>query len=312
MLGVEPSPDAATPSEPFVPSRPTAYDRERAAGIAALAARDLGAAGEHFARALDLAVLSRDEELADRAFCNLAAVAIELGDGTRQLPRLREILLRNRSAACAFLAAYNLAEAHQLERNHRKALFYCSIARDRAATAERPEWLASSLNRQGNLLVALHRLDQARASYDEASSLLGPGDLARRASIEQNLGYIDVLEQRALSGVRRLLRAARMQRRLGSTSALLHLDLAAGYLELGRARPARRHAERALELSRSQPGADELKNSLLIVAQARRACGDFRAAERATAELADLYPQAHGLAAIFDAVDVLPIVNLRA
>lgn len=267
--------------------------------------------------AVVLAERSGDRELLDRTRCNRAAVAIELGEGAHALQGLREILLAQRSSATAFLAAYNLAEAYQLERQHRKALFYAQIAHERARATERSGWIASSLNRLGNLHVALNQLGAAREAYTSASELVPASDARRFCPILQNLGYVDALEGDCVTGLGRLYAALRGLRAAEISSPLIHLDLAWTLLQVGRADHARRHADRALRLAQSQRRAEShraetRKAALLLAGQAARELGDEAGAEQYCLELASLYPSYDQLFAVFGVVNLLPAVNLRA
>jgi hypothetical protein len=57
-----------------------------------------------------------DAATVDRAFCDRAKVAIEIGNGDASLGELRQILVRHRGGATGFLAAYGLGRAHELRR----------------------------------------------------------------------------------------------------------------------------------------------------------------------------------------------------
>ena len=264
-----------------------------------------------FAEAVDVARQLDDPELLDRAVCNRAALAIEIDGGSSELQALREVLLAQRSAAAAFLAAYNLAEAYQLSRQHRKAAFYAEIALDRAVRAERPEWVASSHNRLGNLHVALNQLALARQRYEAALTMVGPNDL-RVPAITENLGYVDALEGDLSSALTRLYRALRMLRRRGTTTALIHLDIAWTTLQAGRADLAWKHAALARERAEASHDHEQLKNALMLGIQAARALDDRLSAALLSEALADAYPHQAGLAALFGAADWTCVLNLRA
>jgi tetratricopeptide (TPR) repeat protein len=283
--------------------------RERAA---ALVAEDrLEAAAVILDEAVGAARASGDPELLDRTLCNRAAVAIELGRGDGELQQLREILLAQRSPAAAFLAAYNLAEAHQIARQHRKALFYAQIAEARARATGRSPWVASSLNRLGNLHVAVSQLDAARDCYLQAAKLVEPGDASRALPILQNIGYVDALEGNFPLALERLYQACRGLRNAGTRSALIHLDLAWTLLQVGRPLLAARHAGRALNLA-AENRPETRKAALLLATQAAREAGRDDDAADFGAELSDYYPAYGQLSAIVGAVNLLPVVNLRA
>jgi tetratricopeptide (TPR) repeat protein len=146
-------------------------------------------------------------ELIDLAFCNRAAVAVVLGRGETELPRLREILLRSEDPVSSRLAAYNLARHYELTRNHKKAVFYARIARERAEQLARRDWVASSHNVIGNALLAQSFVDDAAGEYEAALELM-PADLSVwRARILDNLGYCRVLQGRHAEGYSLLYRS---------------------------------------------------------------------------------------------------------
>lgn len=290
--------------------RPT-YEALRDRGHATMQTGDYLGAHRLFAEAVEVARQLNDPELFDRAVCNRAALAIEIDGGSNELQALREVLLAQRSSAAAFLAAYNLAEAYQLSRQHRKAAFYAEIALDRAERAQRPEWVASSHNRLGNLHVALNQLDLARRRYEAALTLVSPDDL-RVAAITENLGYVDALEGDLPSALMRLYRALRLLRRRGTTTALIHLDIAWTTLQVGRADLAWKHAALARERASASHDHEQLKNALMLGIQAARALGDQFSASLLCEALADAYPQQAGLAELFGAANWACVLNLRA
>ena len=108
------------------------YERLRSSAIAALEGGRLREARERLDEAWRWAAAEGDVDLADRATCNLAAVDLALGELERPLPELRRILIGNRSPENCFLAAYNMARALELRKEHKKGLFYARIAQDRA------------------------------------------------------------------------------------------------------------------------------------------------------------------------------------
>src|SRR5260370_1152643 len=85
-------------------------------------------AEEIIQRALAWAREHGDPRRIDSVVCALAAVAIHLGRGDGELPRLREILVRNGDAGHCRLAAYNIAIYYEFARDYKKSLFYARIA----------------------------------------------------------------------------------------------------------------------------------------------------------------------------------------
>ena len=55
-----------------------------------------------------------------------------MGRGDSELPRLREILVRNVDPVNCRIAAYNIARHYELTKNYKKSLFYARITLGRA------------------------------------------------------------------------------------------------------------------------------------------------------------------------------------
>ncbi len=137
-----------------------------------------------------------DPNLIDTTVCNRAAAMIEIGCGESELPRLREILVRNGDAANCRLAAYTIARHYELKKNYKKALFYARITRDRSEGLDRKEWLASSYNLIGNTLLAESFVEEACVEYEHALSLISKEPSPSRGQILDNLGYCRTLQGR--------------------------------------------------------------------------------------------------------------------
>ncbi len=149
------------------------YSSLREAGREAVESGDLALALEVFELAWNRARELGDQALIDQAFCNLSLVRIELGCAEGASTGLREILLRNGSDENCRLAAYHLARVFELDKSSKKALFYARIALDRSRKLDRSDWMASSYNLVGDLLLAESFTDQAIEQYEEALGLLG-------------------------------------------------------------------------------------------------------------------------------------------
>src|SRR5262245_30708833 len=117
----------------LIGTTPASYELLRERGLKSLNQGDLEVAHSLFEEALLRAREDGEERLIDRAFCNLAAVEIEMGKNAEaDLIRLREILMRNIDPENCRLAAYWLARAHELKKAYKKALFYARISLDRS------------------------------------------------------------------------------------------------------------------------------------------------------------------------------------
>lgn len=264
--------------------------------------------------ALVWAETSGDDLLRDRTLCNRAAIALELGHGAAHVPTLRALLLRTADPENTYLAAYTIARHYELQKEHRKGLFYAQLARDRAATLDQNRQ-AASLNYFANFLVAESRFDEAIAVYEEALALLPARDSLRAAVIGYNLGYCNVLTGHSRDGLGQLYASLRALLRCGADGHAMkaQLDLAFALLETSHARPAGRHAARALALAERFADADAKKNALYLLGAAAVATGDRVGARRHFERLQQgFYPEADYLPELLLHVDVRELVNLKA
>ncbi len=264
--------------------------------------------------ALAWADASGEELLRDRTLCNRAAIALELGCGAAHVPALRALLVRTSDPENTYLAAYTIARHYELQKDHRKGLFYAQLARDRA-TALDENRQAASLNYIANFLVAESRFDEAIAVYAEALALLPSRDSLRGAVIGYNLGYCNVLTGRSRDGLGLLYASLRSLLRRGAAVHAMkaRLDLAFALLETGRARPAGRHAAQALALAERCADRDAKKNALYLLGAAAVATGDRVGARRHFERLQQgFYPEADYLPELLLHVDVRELVNLKA
>src|SRR5215203_2150111 len=166
----------------------------------------------------------------DLGVCNRAAARIWLGRGESEIARLREILLHNTNPSNCQLAAYNISRFYELNKNFKKSLFYARIALERAETLERQDWMASSQNQIGNVLLAESFVDEACQRYETALSLMPEDNGVWRARIVDNLGYCRTLQRRYSEAYELLYESLRSLRRAGSerylVSTLLDLSFA--------------------------------------------------------------------------------------
>jgi len=256
-----------------------------------------------------------DEELRDRAFCNLSIVKIELRQPEGCVAELGEILLRSRDPEGRWLAGYNVARAYELDKKFERGLFYARIARDQARAMDRPDLLAVSHNRLGNLYLGASETTEATQEYERALELLGgSGPSIDLAQILDNLGYCRVLQGRLEDGFRLLFRSWRILRSRPRREALisLHLDLSFAHLEIERPRHGARHASKALELARELGDRDSVKNALFLLGESASLAGDEDDARRYYSELQTYYPELPVVTDILLAVDTRQMINLRA
>lgn len=261
-------------------------------------------------------VAGQDEpRLMDLWICDRAVVAIELGQGAKEIPRLREILLRNADPANCRVAAYNIARHYELSRDYKKALFYARIACDRSEILGRRDWLASSHNLIGNTLLAESFVDKAQEEYEKALELMPAEPSPARASILDNLGYCLVLQGRHPEGYACLYQSLRLLRQFRPSRYEIstRLDLCFAHLETGRFHHAERHGLAALRLAESINEPDSIKNALYLLGEAAHLRGDADGARRYFARLqTSFYPGESYLPNFLLAVDVRKLVNLHA
>jgi tetratricopeptide (TPR) repeat protein len=250
----------------------------------------------------------------DRAFCNRASLAIELGHGEGHIKELREILLRNSDHESCFLAAYGIARAYDFSKSYKKALFYARIARDRAEVLGRREWLASAYNQIGNLLVVESFFEEASREYEQALALVPADTEIRRALYEDNLGYCYIVKGRHTEGFRLLFKSYRTLRRLAVRHTIgPRVSLCFAYLEVGRPERALKCGRPALEIAESEGQVEFIKNLLYLLGEAANLSGDVELARSYFSRLQrEFYPGAGYLPDFLLAIDVRKLINLKA
>jgi tetratricopeptide (TPR) repeat protein len=270
---------------------------------------------ELFDRAFEWATTHGDECLRDRAWCNRVAVALEISGGTGSLKQLQEILLRNSDVTNCFHAAYTLARAYDLRKDYSKALFYARIANKHAVKLRRRDKLAMSHNQIGNLLVADSYFDEAMAEYEEALRLLPPEPSVRRALALYNLGYCYTVKGRAGEGFSALIAGLRLLHRFGARRLEpgARLALAFAYLQIGRYRPALRHAAAALTIAEDGGDVGSIKYALFLLGETCKQAGDEHAALDHFQRLQEsYYPDAPYLPDMLLLLDVQSFINIKA
>jgi tetratricopeptide (TPR) repeat protein len=300
----------------LIGTTPASYELLRERGLKSLNQGDLQVARSLFEEALVRAREGGEERLIDRAFCNLAAVEIETGTiADADLIRLREILMRNIDPENCRLAAYWLARAHELKKAYKKALFYARISLDRSTVLERQDWIASSHNTLGNILIAESYFDQARFEYEQALAMMPSEHGLDRALILDNLGYCRTLEGRFTEAFRDLYESLRTLRALGARGFERYprIGLCFAMLEIGRYRSAHRHGLIALKIADSVGDNDTSKNSLYLLGEAANlACNTRGAREHFRALQERFFPNDRYLPDFLLAIDVRKLINLKA
>jgi len=268
-----------------------------------------------FEKALAWAREHGDPRMVDLAVCNRAAISIDLGRGAGELPRLREILLRNADPVSCRSAAYNIARYYELSKSFKKALFYARIARDRSESLGRRDWLATSHNLIGNTLLAESFVEEACAQYELALELMPEEPSATRAGILCNLGYCRTLQGRHREAYRFLYESLRLLRSFHAEryEIATRLDLCFAHLETGRYRLARCQGIKAMRLAEKLGEGNSLKNALYLLGEVENLCGHTDAARTYFTRLQrEFFPDASYLPGFLLAVDVRQLVNLHA
>jgi tetratricopeptide (TPR) repeat protein len=251
----------------------------------------------------------------DVGVCNLAAVTIELGHGEGELPRLREILLRNANPQNCRLAAYNISRHYELAKNYKKSLFYARIALERAEALGRLDWVASAHNRIGNVMLAESFVDEACKRYETALAMMPEGEGVWRASIFGNLGYCRILQHRHSEGYSLLYKSLRMLRRFRAERYMVStlLDLCFAHLETGRLRYAEQWGSLALQLAERTQQGDSVKNSLYLLGETAHLNGDTAGSRNYFTRLqCDFFPNEVYLPGFLMTVDIRKLINLHA
>ncbi|HEY9421583.1 MAG TPA: tetratricopeptide repeat protein [Thermoanaerobaculia bacterium] len=291
------------------------FEELRGRGEKAVHAGQLEEAEACFSQALDWAREHGEPWQIDLGTCNRAAVVIELGRGESELPRLREILLRNANPQNCQLAAYNISRFYELTKNYKKSLFYARIALERAEVLERRDWMASTHNRIGNVLLAESFVDEACQRYETALGLMAEGPSVWRARILDNLGYCRILQRRHDEGYRLLYESLAILRNHGTERYQVStlLDLSFAHLETGRYTYARRRGTLALRLAEQTGQTDAVKNALYLLGEAANLSGDSEAAREYFTRLhQDFFPEASYLPGFLMTVDIRKLINLHA
>jgi len=155
------------------------YDRLHRQAQEAFATGDLRGSMELFQAAEELAREHGEQDLADRAFCNYSAFALELGEGSEQIPRLKQILLQSTDDVNRCLAAYNTAMAYHLDSNLDRASSYARRAME-LGKGLGEDYTSGPANLAGNIALEQSDFSEAETCYGEALSSLEGGDASVR------------------------------------------------------------------------------------------------------------------------------------
>lgn len=291
------------------------FEDLRSRGEEAIRTGQLIEAEDLYERALLWARENGEPWQIDLGLCNRAAVTIEMGRGEGELPRLREILVRNANPQNCRLAAYNISRYYELTKNYKKSLFYARIALERAEALGRQDWVASTHNRIGNVLLAESFVDEACQRYETALDLMPEGQSVWRANILGNLGYCRILQRRHTEGYTLLYRSLRMLRHSQAERYLVPtlLDLCFAHLETDRLRYAEHWGTLALQLAEQTQQSDAVKNALYLLGETAHLRGDAEGSRGYFTRLQrDFFPNEVYLPGFLMTVDIRKLINLHA
>lgn len=257
-----------------------------------------------------------DPDLIDLAFCNRCAIQISLGRHEGLIRGLREILSRSTDRINRLVAAYNLSRIYEFRNDTRKGLLYARIARGEheKTSPPSPYWEAILHNQAGSFLLLESRFPEAAQEYRRALEADPEAAESQIAVAWLNLGYCHLVLGDHRRGFELAYRALRVYRRcrLLANQMSAHLDLCYGLLEIGRYRPARRHAVRALRLAEGIDHRFGLKNALYLLGEAEHLLGNDDEARDCFDRLQVLFPDTPYLSDLLMAVDLRQMLNLRA
>jgi len=285
----------------------------------ALETGDLEGAHRLATAAEALAADHGDQDLADRAFCNAVAFAIELDQATEQLPRLKRILLGSSNPRNRFLAAYYTAVAYDLSDELAKASSYAHRATDLATEIDEPELQARSANLAGNLALRESDFADAETCYARAMSvhrgMVGYHRLMEAQEID-NMGYVLMCTERVNEGITLCEKARGILEAMEDRQYLhqVQQDLCYGYLLIDNLDRAQLNGEGALDLAVEVPDPLVVKNCLFLLSEVAVRRGDTFRARRYLRELTTHYPEvgiSEEIIDVFLVTDLTTVVNLR-
>jgi tetratricopeptide (TPR) repeat protein len=290
--------------------------------LQAQAALERGDLDEGYRLAIEAEGIAReagDENLADRAFCNACAFAIELDRATAMVPRLKQILLGSSDTRNRFLAAYYTSVAYDLDDDLAKASTYARRANELAADIPEPELRARSANLAGNLALREADFDVAERCYEQAMDAHRGLDGYHRlmeAQEQDNMGYVLMCTDRLNQGLTLCEAARDTLEAMGDVHYLPQTlqDLCYGYLLNDNLDRAQQCGERALDLAAAAPDPLVVKNCLFLLSEVAVRRGDSFRARRYLRELTTHYPEvgvSEEIIDVFLATDLTTVVNLR-
>ena len=266
------------------------------------------------AKLVDSAERVGDQVLLDRALCNLAVVEIEQGETSSAKRQLTQVLLRSSDQANAYLAAYTLSRAYQVDEDRSKSLRYVTIARRHAEDLGCLERQANCHNQEGYLLLSESEFESAVGHFELALTLLPDTPSTARAALLDNLGYTRVVLGDSRAGFRALFAALRMVHRIGASAweACQRNSLCFAYLSVDRSDRAIQHGRKALEIGEKYGDRSAVKHALFLLGEAEKRNGNLLLARRLFGRLqADYYPDSPAVSDLLLILNVSNVVNIK-
>jgi len=263
---------------------------------------------------LTLARSWKDRDLEDLFTCNRATTLIEMERQDFDLAKIKEIVLRSPGSYNGALAAYVVANAHDLRKETPRAISYAQIALQRSREQHLSELIAGSLWLLANLELRESRFPEARELLREGLDRLEDAQSREWAIIADNLGYCEIALERLDLGVPLVERSLSLLQSLGARQAMDYpaLDLCFADLKRDRLDSAEDWGTRALALGKEFGRQDVIKNSHYLLAETYSQMGRESRADEHYEALADFYPEFPALKHYLHQISLMEVINLRA
>lgn len=281
----------------------------RQAALAKLWAEQYDDALALYDEALGLAV---DDETRELITINKAHAMIGAQRSGPEVQALPMVVMRRRSHAHTFLAAYALLYKHRLAGEIKRSIFYGQLAVSSAKETGRALWQLAALNELGILYEVDSQFAKAIECFEQAlacmPSITDTQDQTySRVAVIGNLGYNKLLVHETHEGLR-LMHSVIDAIESPNLRAEAYIDLCYGYLDLEQYETARHFGEIGLELATE---ARQIRNAHYLLGEACYKTDDVDAADFHFGELARHYPQFRNLKSLLFAIDIRSMLNLR-
>jgi tetratricopeptide (TPR) repeat protein len=208
--------------------------------------------------------------LADRAYCNWAAIRLERNQAEGLRAGLSQVLGESPDLKARQLAAYNLANCYRLQGNVRPARFYADMAGWLAETQKDDQAQASSLHLLGLLSIGQSRVETARDSLRKSLQIRLKQEMSVHAVITTSTYcYCAALLEDWAEGVWLLeeSQAALKELPCGVYEPSIRLSLGFAYLERGESEEALCQGLSALKALEDFKAPDEEKFARYLIGE---------------------------------------------